>query len=198
MLSMRSPERIAKTKRVAENRQQGAIILEDIYDPHNAQAVFRTCDAFGFQNIHLIFEKGTRFDPRAIGKSTSSSANKWVDFHTYDSTEECLEKLKADGYEILATVLADDSEGLFDAKFSNPKTALMLGNEKRGLSEKAVKLADRKIIIPMSGMIQSLNLSVTAAICMYEITRQRHELGMEDFLISSEQQHALHEELLTR
>lgn len=195
---MRTPERIAKTQKVVQNRQQGIVVLEDIYDPHNAEAVFRTCDAFGFQNIHLIFDQGKRFDPRAVGKSSSSSANKWLDFHTYDSTEECLAKLKADGYEILATVIDNEAESLYTADLTNSKTALMLGNEKRGLSEKAISMADRKITVPMSGMTQSLNLSVTAAICMFEISRQRQVQGIEEYLLSLDEQKNLEEELLKR
>lgn len=166
-------DREIKKQKVAENRQEGIIVLEDIHDPHNAAAVWRSADCFGFQKIYLIFEKEESFNPKRIGKESSSSANKWLDFEIFRSTEECIKKLKADGYTTYATVLDKEAKKLQITNFKLRKTALMFGNEHRGLSEAAIKMADKKIYIPMKGMVQSLNLSVTAGICMWEIMRQR-------------------------
>ena len=195
---MPTEEREQKIKKVVNSRQDAIVILEDIYDPHNAMAVMRTCDAFGIQEIHLIFEKGKEFDPREIGKSSSSSSNKWLDFHFYDSTENCLKDLKAKGYEIYATALEKKSEKLTDIKFEAKKIAFIFGNEKRGLSEKAIELADKTIEIPMVGMVQSLNLSVTAAICIYELYSQRLSSDYSEYQLSQNARNQLLESFLER
>jgi tRNA (guanosine-2'-O-)-methyltransferase len=149
------------------------IVLEDIHDPHNAAAVWRSCDGFGFQKVYLIFDQEKGFNPKKIGKASSSSANKWLDFKVFKSTKACLKALKNEGYKIFATVLDKEAVDIKNIKFNNLKIAILLGNEHRGLSETAIKLADEKIYIPMKGMVQSFNLSVTAAIVMYEVGRQR-------------------------
>jgi tRNA (guanosine-2'-O-)-methyltransferase len=166
-------KRQEKIREVIKRRQEGVIVLEDIHDPHNAAAVWRSCDGFGFQKVYLIFEKEKPFNPKKVGKTSSSSANKWLDFKIFRSTKAGIEELKKDGYKIAATVLDKGAKKLSEVDFKTKKVAIMLGNEHRGLSETALKLADEKIYIPMKGMVQSFNLSVTAAIVMYEIDRQR-------------------------
>jgi tRNA (guanosine-2'-O-)-methyltransferase len=170
-------ERRGKIRQVIEGRQKGVMVLEDIHDPHNAAAVWRSCDGFGFQKVYLIFEKEKIFNPKKIGKTSSGSANKWLDFKIFKSTGECLKELKKDGYKILATVLDKEAKKITETDLKIKKIAIMLGNEHRGLSEEAIKAADEKVYIPMKGMVQSFNLSVTAAILMYEIDRQRTGRG---------------------
>lgn len=194
---MPTQSRTNKLKSIASKRQQGIIVLEDIYDPHNAQAVLRSCDAFGFQTIYCIFEQQKPFNPRKIGKVTSASANKWLDFKVFRSTEECINLLHLDNYSTYATVLDKHSQSIFDIQFSDSKTALLFGNEHRGLSEKAVKLTKHKLYIPMWGFVQSLNLSVTAAICMFELHRQRY-VSNNDFSLPSEKADQLFQSYLER
>lgn len=186
---MITPQRLKKIKKVAAHRQQGIIVLEDIFDPHNAAAALRTADAFGFQKIYFIFEKGKRFSPRRVGQVSSASANKWLDFEIFASTKECFKKLKRQGYSIVGTVLDAKAKSIYKTKFTTPKIALVLGNEHAGLSQHAIEMSDAHVYIPMSGFIQSLNLSVTAAICMYEISRQRRPGGK--FFISKAEQNKL-------
>jgi len=160
--------------RVAAARWGGFIVvLEDVHDPHNAEAVLRSCDAFGVQEVHFVFETVERFNPRRVGKSTSSSANKWLDFKVHNSIENCLSLLREDGYTIVATTCEDKAEDIFSATFLEEKIALVFGNEHRGVSERAISLSDRCLLIPMRGMVQSLNISVAAAISVYEVARQR-------------------------
>ena len=158
---------------VIQKRQEGVIVLEDIHDPHNAAAVWRSADGFGFQKVYLIFEQEKAFNPKKIGKASSSSANKWLDFKIFKSTKKCLLELKKEGYEIYATMLDKEAMDLKSANFKKRKVAIMLGNEHRGLSETAIEMADEKVYIPMKGMVQSFNLSVTAAVVMYEVSKQR-------------------------
>ncbi|MCL5774970.1 MAG: RNA methyltransferase [Patescibacteria group bacterium] len=179
---MPTKNRTERIRHVAFQRQEGVVVLEDIHDPHNAAAVLRTCEAFGFQKVYFIFEKQKKFNPRKIGKATSSSANKWLDFQMFDSTEKCLKDLKKQGYATYATVLDKGAGSLFKTHFPKPKIALLFGNEHSGLSKKAVNMADKKIYIPMGGFVQSLNLSVSAAICLFELSRQRQK-HPADFLL---------------
>ncbi len=202
--------RTQRIKKIKSQRQKNlVIVLEDIHDPHNAAAILRTCDAFGVGTVYYIFNpnsddsirsarkpnynsddsiRSTRkpnYNPRRIGKVSSASANKWLDFKIFTSTSACLKELKKKKYKIIATVLDKGATSIFKTNFrkdSSPsarndsrieKTALFVGNEKRGLSPEAIKSADEKIYIPMAGFVQSLNVSVTAAIFLFEITRQR-------------------------
>lgn len=171
---MPTEERLQKIANLHSKRDMElAVVLEDIHDPHNAAAILRTCDAFGVQNVYYIFEQEKSYNPAKIGKSSSSSANKWLTFHIFKSTEECFAELKKEGYKTFATILDYESENFYEADFSTGKVALVLGNEHKGISETAAKLSDHKIYLPMQGMVQSLNVSVTAAISIYEATRQR-------------------------
>lgn len=165
--------RLKKIKQVMSFRQRGlTIVIEDIYDPHNAAAIWRTCDAYGVGKVCLIFDKQKAFDPKRIGKSSSATANKWLDFEIFSSTQECLADLKKQGFSIVATVLNKQATNLYE--FAWPKKiALLVGNEHSGLSEQAIKLSDYQVYIPMQGMVQSLNLSVATAIFISEIYRCR-------------------------
>lgn len=171
---MATQAREEKIRRVVSQRQNGLVlVLEDIHDPHNVQAIVRTCEAFGIQDVYLIFDKEAYFNPKKVGKSSSSSANKWIDFHVYKSTEECLKFLKDEHYTIVAAVADPKAEKLTDSNLTEHKIAVVVGNEHSGLSETAVRETDVSITIPMHGMIQSLNVSVASAILLYEIIRQR-------------------------
>jgi tRNA (guanosine-2'-O-)-methyltransferase len=184
---MISKERLQKIKSVAGRRQEGVVVLEDIYDPHNAAAVLRSCEGFGIQKVYFIFDRGEKFNPRRVGKATSSSANKWLEFETFTSAKECYKKLKKQGFKIFATVLDHKAKSIFKTNLKGPKTALVFGNEHRGLSQEAIDLADAHIYIPMQGFVQSFNLSVTVAVCMYELFRQRQSQPKK-YLLSKKDQ----------
>lgn len=186
-----TPERAAKLQTLIENRQQGILVLEDISDPHNAAAVLRSCDAFGFHKVYFIFHEEKEFRPEKIGKLTSASANKWLEFSMFSSVEECFSRLQQNSYLTVGTALSDQSESIYDMDLTEPKLALILGNEHRGLSPEALDRCDRILRIPMRGMVQSLNLSVTAALCMYEITRQRHHFPQQKYSYSPEEKEQL-------
>ncbi len=171
---MISEKRVQIIKNVVSKRQQGiTVILEDIHDPHNAAAVLRSCEGFGVQDVYFIFENQEEFNPRKIGKLSSGSANKWLDFHMYHSTEECITELHKEGYTVYATTLDDKAKSLYEADLPEEKIALLFGNEHSGISEKASELSDYTLYIPMRGFVQSFNVSVTVSIFLFEVTRQR-------------------------
>ena len=195
---MVTEQRLTKITAVVSERQEGIVVLEDIHDPHNAQAVIRSCDCFGIQTIYIIFQNEKQFNPEKMGKLASSSANKWVDYKIFDSTQACFDQLKTDGYTSYATVLKAEAKSIYQSNFakSEEKIAIVFGNEHAGLSQEAIELSDNLVTIPMNGMIQSLNLSVTAAIFLFEINRQRRVAGFDKFGLKEQEQ--LVEDMISR
>ena len=173
---MPTEERLNKLRRIARQRQSGlTVIIEDVFDPHNLGAITRSCDAFGIQEINIIFDTHPEFDPKEVGKNSSTATNKWLNYRVHHGSEKALRTLKEEGWHIVATVLDPNAESIFEADLSHPKLALLLGNEKDGLSARALRSADRLVTIPMWGLAQSMNVSVTAALFIYEVTRQRRQ-----------------------
>ena len=172
--AMPTEQRVNKLKRVAEARQAGfTVVIEDVYDPHNLGAISRSCDAFGIQRINVIFETHPAFDPKEVGKNSSTATNKWLDYRIHHGTEKALKALKDEGWTLVAAALDPAADSIFEADLCLPRIALLFGNEKTGLSATALALADRRVMIPMRGIAQSMNVSVSAALCIYEVTRQR-------------------------
>ena len=172
-----SERRREKISRVLSQRQPDlTIVIENVHDPHNVSAVFRTADAVGIEAIHLVY---TVEEFPVIAKTSSSSAKKWVQSKQYRSIEECFHVLHEDGFTIYASHLEAESISLYEIDLTK-KIALVLGNEHRGVSDEACALADAVYSIPMMGMIQSLNISVAAAVSMYEALRQRLSAGIYD------------------
>ena len=137
---------------------------------------FRTCDAAGIPKVSLLYylEKFPK-----IGKKSSASAFKWIEREKFKSVNECYNALRKDGFKIFASQISDDAKDITDLDYTG-KVAIVVGNEHRGISEEAAKLADERFLIPMYGMVQSLNVSVSAAITIYEALRQRKLNGMYD------------------
>jgi tRNA (guanosine-2'-O-)-methyltransferase len=176
---MRSEKRIAKIEKALGFRQPDLrIVLENIHDPHNVSAIFRTCDSIGVPEIFLVYNRETF--PK-IGKKISASAYKWVKKTNFTTIDECYTKLRSDGFKIYATEITENSKSLWDLSYVD-KIAIVLGNEHRGVSKEASEKADSNILIPMFGMVQSLNVSVSTAIILYEIARQRFFSGGYDKL----------------
>lgn len=163
-----------KIRAVAAARHAGVrLVLEDIHDPHNAAAILRTCDALGIQEAWFVFSVEKRYNPRKVGKVSSSSANKWLTFRVFDSTRACFDALAKDEYASLGSVL--DTDKTLDAYpvERHARMALWVGNEHRGLSEDARGGVDALVRFPMRGMVESLNVSVAAAVMLADIVRRR-------------------------
>jgi tRNA (guanosine-2'-O-)-methyltransferase len=174
---LKTEKRLEKITKVAQSRQHTfELVLENIHDPHNVSAIFRTVDATGISKVSLVYtiEKFPK-----IGKKSSASAYKWVEKGKYKSIKESYDDLHSKGFTIFASTLSDDSKNLYDLDLTG-KVAIVLGNEHRGVSEDAANLADERFLIPMRGFVQSLNVSVAAAVVLYEAQRQRAQKGMYD------------------
>lgn len=154
------------------------LVLENIHDPHNAAAIFRTADAVGIDKIYLVYN--TNIFPK-IGRITSGSAVKWIERVMYNNATDCFNDLKSEDYKIYSTHMVEGKGNLslYDLDMTG-KTAIVMGNEKEGVSDEAKELSDANFLIPMKGMVQSLNVSVASAVCLYEALRQREAAGMYD------------------
>lgn len=175
----RTSRRQERIDDVLRRRQPSlAVVLEDVHDPHNASAVLRSCDGVGVLDVHLVYihEQPPR---KSFGRSTSGSAAKWIRLHEHASIEACYAALREQGFTIVATALEPDSRDFYSIDLTRP-TALVFGNEMRGVSEAAVSGADMTVYIPMQGMVESLNISVSCAVTLYEAMRQRSAAGMYD------------------
>jgi tRNA (guanosine-2'-O-)-methyltransferase len=155
---------------VLRNRQPNlTVVMENIHDPHNVSAMLRSSDAVGVMEVQLVYTS-EKF-PR-LGKKSSASATKWVQRRKFASVQECYDRLHDEGFLVYATHLGNDSVSLYDLDLT-AKVALVFGNEHAGVSDEAAALADGNFLIPMGGMIQSLNVSVACAVTLYEAFRQR-------------------------
>lgn len=175
MTIIRTEKRIQKITTVLQSRQYDLrVVLENIHDPHNVSAIFRTCDAVGVPKVALLYyiEKFPK-----IGKKSSASAFKWVEREKFDAVKKCYDALRKENFYIYVSSISDDAEDFFNLDLTQ-KIAFVFGNEHRGVSEEAVHLSDKKFKIPMFGMVQSLNVSVSAAIVLYESLRQRVKNGL--------------------
>lgn len=175
MRNNKTEKRIEKITRVIKSRQHSlTVVLENIHDPHNVSAIFRTCDAVGIPKVNLIYNFETF--PK-IGKKSSASAFKWVEKEKFKTVDKCYFELRNNGFKIYASSLTEHSKKLYELDLTK-KAAIVVGNEHRGVSEEAAKYADDVFLIPQFGMVQSLNVSVAAAVILYEAMRQRLNKGM--------------------
>ncbi len=162
------------------------VVLEDIYQPHNASAVLRSCDCFGVQDVHIIENLNTY----EINPDVVMGASKWLNLYKYNNesfnTPSCFEMLKEKGYKIIATS-PHKHDCLPEELPLDQKTALVFGNEHKGLTHEARQMADGFVRIPMTGFTESLNISVSVAIFLYELT-PRIRKNVKNWQLSEEEQ----------
>ena len=168
--------------KVLENRTNHlTVAIEDVYQLHNTSAVMRSCEVFGIQQVHVIEE---RFGKR-IDKEIALGAEKWVDINRHTSVQNCLDHLKASGYQIIATTPHNDS-CMLDEFDITKKSALFFGTEKLGLSKEVMDQADGFLKIRMVGFTESLNISVSAAIVIQDLTNRLRKSAIDWHLTEEE------------
>ncbi len=166
-------ERLGVLQRAVDLRTRYmTVVLENIYHPQNASAVIRTCEAFGLQDVHAV-EQLVRFSPNV---NIVRGTDKWIELHKYRDTpnpsREAIDKLRADGYRIVATSPHIDDRTPEEFDVTRGKFALVFGTEHAGISPEVIESADEFVKIPMQGMVESLNISVCAAILIRQFSHQ--------------------------
>lgn len=171
------PKRKAIIERVAKHRQPNiTVVLENVHDSHNIGAVLRTCDSIGIQTIYLLNTEEIPLKNIVLGKRTSSGSRKWLNVLLFQDRKKCFDALRKDFDVIYSTHMATDSVSLYELDLTQ-SVALVFGNERDGITQETLALCDGNFLIPQYGFVQSLNISVSCAISLYEALRQREVAG---------------------
>lgn len=160
-------ERIDKV--MSQRRTDLAVVLENLSEDLNTSAILRTAESFGAGLVCIVYPEGKR--PK-ISKGASSGANKWLQIEYYTSIKDCVKALKKQKFTVIGALVDPNAEILWNQDFKG-KIAVLVGNEAQGMSEEAQKLVDKNIYLPMFGLTESLNVSVAAALFLYEVIRQK-------------------------
>ncbi len=186
-------QRFARIREMLAARQHDlTLCMEQVHKPHNVSAIIRTADAVGVHEVHAVWPANRM---RTVVSSAAGS-NSWVQVKTHRTIADAVTHLKQQDMQVLATNLSAKAVDFREIDYTRP-TCILMGQEKTGITQEALALADRDIVIPMVGMVQSLNVSVASALILYEAQRQRQNAGMYQRDIStlprSEQQRLLFE-----
>ena len=170
-----SEKRRAKFDEVLNYRTRHiTIALEDIYQPHNASAVLRTCDIFGIQDIHII-ENTNEY---SVSRDIALGSAQWLNLIKYNQSQnktiDCIKQLKKKGYKIIATAPGVNNLSIDELPIDKP-IALLFGTELTGVSDTVKEHADELVTIPMFGFTESFNISVSAALCLNILTKKMHD-----------------------
>ena len=177
MPKTRTPEREDRIRQVLARRQQDlTLVMDNIWDPHNVSAILRSCDAFGVLRVHLYYTTEPWPD---LGKKSSASAKKWVERVRHADPGELIAGLRSQGFQLLRTGFSPKARPPWEYDLARP-TAVILGNEHRGVSPELCALVSEEVFIPMQGMVQSFNVSVAAGLILYEAAGQRRVRGLSE------------------
>lgn len=184
-------KKIVMERVLAERTRFITVILEDIFKPHNASAVLRTCDCFGIQDIHVI----EKIKSYKVNPYVTRGASQWVDLHRYfreegSSVQSCFQTLRQKGYKIYGTSPTPQSISIYDLEPSE-KLALVFGNEHDGISDEVKSNCDGLVHIPMLGFTESFNISVAASILLFELIQKVEKYQHPDFYLSNDEKQLL-------
>ncbi len=169
-----SPERYLRINQMLDKRQPDlTVIMENVHKNHNLSAVVRSADAVGVHEMHAVWlTKKAR-----LSGGTALGSQNWVKIHNHKSMDDAISTVREQDMQVVVTHLSEHSVDFRDIDYTKP-TAILLGQEKYGVTEQALAQADHHVMIPMIGMVQSLNVSVAGAVMFYEAQRQRELAGM--------------------
>lgn len=171
-----TPERFTKLKTVLDRRQPDLTVLaDDVHKSHNIAAVLRTCDAVGVYRVHAISPRGEIRRHHMV----SGGSRRWTDMVIHADVDQALTALRKEGWRLVAAHPGESARDYREIDYTD-KLAVVLGAELEGLTPRLVKAADETVAIPMEGMVASLNVSVAAALILYEAQRQRRAAGLYD------------------
>ena len=171
---------------ISKRTRHFTVVTEDVYQLHNTSAVMRSCDVFGIQDLHVVEEKlGKKVD-----REIAMGAQKWVNLHRYQSVSNCMDTLKDQGYQIIATTPHNNATLIHDYDITK-KAAFFFGKERDGLTPEVLERADGFLKIPMYGFTESLNLSVSAAIILQSVVTRLKQSSIDWSLSEEEKQEIL-------
>lgn len=154
------PPRKERIAQVLGNRTRTlTVVLDRLEDHFNMAAVLRTCEGMGIQEVHIVKNPQVPWTPNW---RVTQGCDKWLDLHRYDDFSSCRAALQARGFRVLVSAVREGGQSLFEVDFS-PKVALVFGNERFGVSDEVLSLADGVFWIPMFGFTQSFNISAAAS-----------------------------------
>lgn len=182
-----SANKINKFESIIQNRTKHiTVVLENIFQPHNASAVLRSCDCFGIQEIHAI-ENGNTYEPN---REIDMGSSKWLNLKRHNTREnntlDCINELKGKGYKIIATT-PHENDMLIDALPIDQPIALLFGTELTGLSDLAIEHADAYVKLPMYGFTESYNISVSVALALFSITERMRKDASIDWKLTPQE-----------
>lgn len=178
-----TPKRKARFDAVLPNRTKHfTVATEDVYQLHNTSAVIRSCDVFGIQEVHIVEERNSK----RIDREIAMGSQKWVDLKRFHTVNDCIKSLNDNGYQIVATTPHENDQVLADFDVSK-KSCFFFGRETEGLSQEVLDAADCYLKIPMVGFTESLNISVSAAIILQDVTNKLRQTDVEWQLSQQEQ-----------
>ncbi len=178
-----TPERRARIEAVLGQRTRRlAVVLEDVFQAHNASAILRTCDALGLQDVHVV-EARNRY---RTNPQVDLGASRWLTVHRHASLDACLTALRQQGYRLLAASPHAQGQAPEEVDVTSP-TAVLMGTEEQGLSSAALAAVDGCVRVPMYGFTESLNVSVCAALILRELGRRLRQQPSAWRLSGSEQ-----------
>lgn len=167
-------ERLARVRATLDHRQPDLrVVLDGVHKPHNVSAILRTCDAVGVFQAHAVWPDG----PLAVHRHCSAGAGQWIRMQTHASSAEAVAALQAEGLCVYAAHHSAQAADFREVDYTRP-CAVLMGAELWGVSEAGAAAADRHITIPMAGLVESLNVSVAAAVVLFEAQRQRAAAGL--------------------
>ncbi|MCD6556212.1 MAG: RNA methyltransferase [Bacteroidales bacterium] len=186
-----TPERFSLFNKIIKDRTRYmTVVLEDIFQPHNASAVLRSCDCFGVQDVHIIENE----NEYKVNPDVALGSSKWLNLYKYNEAENntlsTINALKRKEYRIIATTPHNDDVNLEDFDISKGKFALMFGSEQPGLSNIAMENADEFLKIPMFGFTESFNISVSAAVVLHHLSLKLRQSDIK-FKLSEDEQNTI-------
>lgn len=168
------PRRYERLKTVLNQRQPDlTVLMENVHKPHNLSAIIRTCDAVGVAEVHAV----NRHSDTLTYSQVAQGSEKWVKLHFHADILTAIKHLQQKKHRVYAAHLSDGAIDYRQVDYTKP-TAILLGTEKWGVTKEAANLVDGHIVIPMQGMVQSLNVSVANAVVLFEAQRQRLQAGL--------------------
>ncbi len=170
------PERFHKLKKALSARQNDlTVLMENVHKPHNMAAILRSCEAVGIHRAHIIPSDDLRFNK----PKSAAGVLRWIELQRHKDQQSAYAQLRQQGFRIIAAHPSETATDFRDYDYSQA-TAIVMGTERTGLSAAAIADADELITIPMHGLVQSLNVSVSAALVLFEAQRQRQLKGLYD------------------